>query len=1257
MASFCSLYRYANCRDWALMVLGLLAVLASGANQPAQLYVFGRILDDFNSAVREEVQAKINFFALCYALLGLQIFVTTAVQASCFSAVAATQIRRIREKYFAALLRRPPNFVDAQGGGALATSVLEATTVIGAGMGDDLAVCLQRVLAFLIGLGLAAYTSWKLTLVVLVGIPALGGTVALANRAFARDVKESSKMLEAASSQAMELIAAIRTVAAFGYEHEAIQTYRTAAKKAAEAGIRQGKGKAALEGIMAPIMFVMFGLGLWWGSKLVSDDMDSNVACRYVSPSGQQQDPDHNQCQTGGNIMTAFLSILFGFIGLLQALPGISALAAARASARRVFDVIDSEVGVIDPFSDEGDRPQNPRGKIELANVAFAYPGRKAAPVYCGLCLTIDAGQTVALVGPSGCGKSTMVGLLERFYDVDGGQVLLDGVDIKKLNLRWLRAQIGLVSQEPVLFEGSIGDNIGSGRPGASQSEIEAAATMANAHSFVAKFPDSYGTFVGEKGIQLSGGQKQRIAIARAIVRDPLILILDEATSALDTESEVVVQKALDELLKAKKRTTVVIAHRLSTIRDADKIAVISRGEVVEEGTHEKLMQNSAGVYSSSVQAAAQNGVEIVGERSETSPAELSGKAMSEGGSVATGMMGKDLTDEKQQEGGSPPKLDREPSKEQSSPVRWLLGLSSPEKWYFASGLLGASITGLALPAIGFLMAEFIIVFFHPSSDVMRTEARKWALVFISIGLLNACGAVLRQYSFAVVTERLVVRVRCAAFTAILRQNIGWFDASSDHTAGALVNQLASDCFLVKALTGERASIALSQAVVLGAGLYIAFDSSWHLTLVVFAIIPLIVLPVALQAKVVGKYSARATECIVDSGRLVSETLLQLRTVAAFGLEVDRLARLSDGLDFPMRQEVRKGVAIGVGSGVAAGVVLFAAAFKYIVGGIFFDAGLLEFGDIMRVVLVLIFMAFGMSTLSKDASDKAEAMVAARRVHRLVSTESRIDAVSVTGAVPLERARGHVELVAVDFAYPSRQDIPVYRGLSLTMEAGQTVALAGPSGCGKSTLVALLERFYDVDGGKVLLDGADIRSLDVRWLRSQIGLVSQEPVLFSGTVGWNIALGREGASRGDAVVAAGMANADGFINELPQKYDEVVGERGVQLSGGQKQRVAIARALVRDPAVLVLDEATSALDVESERTVQVALDHLMSTRQRTTIVIAHRLSTIQKADKICVFSDGAVVEEGKHEALLQREGGVYRALVLHDRAGQEGSLS
>jgi len=300
-------------------------------------------------------------------------------------------------------------------------------------------------------------------------------------------------------------------------------------------------------------------------------------------------------------------------------------------------------------------------------------------------------------------------------------------------------------------------------------------------------------------------------------------------------------------------------------------------------------------------------------------------------------------------------------------------------------------------------------------------------------------------------------------------------------------------------------------------------------------------------------------------------------------------------------------------------------------------------------------MAFGMATVSKDVSNKAEATEAARRVRELLDTVSKIDPLSTTGSVPDRPSTGHIEFRQVFFAYPTRSEARVYSCLDLTIDAGSTVALVGPSGCGKSTMVALLERFYDVDEGMVLLDNLDIRELNLRWLRSQIGLVSQEPVLFSGTVAWNIGLGVDPTpTQAEIESAAQMANAHVFIKEFTEGYETQVGERGGQLSGGQKQRIAIARALVRTPAVLILDEATSALDAASEQVVQAALDELLRAKQCTTIIIAHRLSSVRHADKIAVFSGGKVVEEGPHEELVQKEDGVYLALLRHNEGTSKG---
>jgi ATP-binding cassette subfamily B (MDR/TAP) protein 1 len=278
-----------------------------------------------------------------------------------------------------------------------------------------------------------------------------------------------------------------------------------------------------------------------------------------------------------------------GAQGLGMVEPSISAFAKARRAAAQIMKLT-TRVPPINSFSDEGERLPKVQGHVKFENVEFTYPSRPDQVVCNGYNLDIPPGTTCALVGASGSGKSTAIQLIERFYDPSSGVVMLDGRDIRTFNVKWLRSQIGLVGQEPVLFSGSIADNIASGKPGATRQEVEEAAKMANAYNFIQEFPDKFETDVGEKGGFLSGGQKQRVAIARAMIKNPAVLLLDEATSALDSTSEKVVQAALDELLAKTKRTTIVIAHRLSTIRNADKICVVEKGKIVEEGTHDELM-------------------------------------------------------------------------------------------------------------------------------------------------------------------------------------------------------------------------------------------------------------------------------------------------------------------------------------------------------------------------------------------------------------------------------------------------------------------------------------------------------------------------------------------------------------------------------------------------------------------------------------------------------------------------------------------
>ncbi|XP_032422632.1 bile salt export pump [Xiphophorus hellerii] len=336
-------------------------------------------------------------------------------------------------------------------------------------------------------------------------------------------------------------------------------------------GVKKGSIVGVFQGYLWCIIFLCYALAFWYGSKLVIDTKEL----------------------TPGSLIQVFFGVLMAAMNLGQASPCLEAFASGRAAAKTIFETIDREPE-INCFSDDGHKLDKVKGDLEFHNITFFYPSRPDVKILDNLNMQIKAGETTAFVGPSGSGKSTTIQLIQRFYDAEEGTVYLDGHDIRTLNIQWLRSLIGIVEQEPVLFATTIAENIRYGRPGVTTEEIIQAAKEANAYNFVMTLPQKFDTLVGEGGGQMSGGQKQRIAIARALIRNPKILLLDMATSALDNESEAVVQEALDNVRAG--RTTISIAHRLSTIRNADVIVGFEHGRAVERGTHSELLEKQ-GVY------------------------------------------------------------------------------------------------------------------------------------------------------------------------------------------------------------------------------------------------------------------------------------------------------------------------------------------------------------------------------------------------------------------------------------------------------------------------------------------------------------------------------------------------------------------------------------------------------------------------------------------------------------------------------------
>ncbi|CAF4649621.1 unnamed protein product [Rotaria sp. Silwood1] len=784
----------------------------------------------------------------------------------------------------------------------------------------------------------------------------------------------------------------------------------------------------------------------------------------------------------------------------------------------------DTSINEADVWKDDTESIYNITGDIEFDNVDFIYPSRKEAPVLRNLSLVARAGETTALVGSSGSGKSTCMSLFLRYFEPSSGRITIDGRPITDYNVKQLRENIGVVSQEPVLFDMSIYENIRFGKVNATKEEIEQAAREANAHHFIMQLPDKYATLVGERGVQLSGGEKQRIALARALVKQPTFLLLDEATSALDNVSEKIVQEALDRACNG--RTTLVIAHRLTTIQNAHQIYVLDKGSVIEQGTHETLMKIDGGKYQAMVIRQQMEGIydNQDDKMSIQKATEEDEKSILERSRLISDIQTIDVN-----------KQIKKSSKQRFVFLR-LLSMNSPEWITISIGCIACVLNGAAQPLFAFFLVKIVEALKYCSATERRHHILLASFLFLLLGGILFVFRFFQYTAFAIAGSKLTQRIRSKTFSCLLRQEVAYFDRP-ENSSGAICTRLSSDASAIQEMTGTRLGLAV-------------------------------------------------------------EVISNMRTIKQLSIEKEVLRQYSELVH-----------------------------------------------QLFMVFAFAVFTIQALKVLGMISGRIAASISAAEAFFDLFDREPAIDNTSTEG-LEIADFRGEIKFDQVRFIYPSRPTSLILNRFQLSITPSQHVALVGGSGCGKSTIIQLLERFYDVTSGTILLDGIDIQKLNIQWVRSHIGLVSQEPILFDLTIAENIAYGLENIPMEDIINAAIKANVHQFIEQLPQGYETKVGLKGSFLSGGEKQRIAIARVLLRRPKVLLLDEATSAMDSHNEQIVQEALEQAQKEDpSRTSLTIAHRLSTIRTCDLICVLDRGRIVESGNHVELTQRRGAYYKMLT------------
>jgi ATP-binding cassette subfamily B protein len=562
-----------------------------------------------------------------------------------------------------------------------------------------------------------------------------------------------------------------------------------------------------------------------------------------------------------------------------------------------------------------------------------------------------------------------------------------------------------------------------------------------------------------------------------------------------------------------------------------------------------------------------------------------------------------------------------------------------PYRFKFAAALtalLLSSLLGLAFPAVTGRLIDASLPGRTPGAPT--TNVNGIALALLGVLALQATFSFFRSLWLNEVGERSLADLRRDTYGRLVRLPMAFH---TRRRVGELSSRIAADLAQIDDALIEAVPQFLRQLTVLVGGVALIALTSGRLTLIMLSAFPALILVAVLFGRLIRRNSRLAQDRLADSNVIVEETLQGIASVKAFANEGHEENRYRQSLDEFLRAVLRGALFRGAFVSFIIFALFGAVVLVLWYGTRMVQAGDLSPGALTSFMLYTLFVAGAMGSFAELYGQLQRTLGASQRVRELLHEQPEpVDPAPAAG--PVRRLRGDVAFERVSFRYPSRKEVEVLRAVSLEARAGQRIALVGPSGAGKSTLVSLLMRFYEPDGGRVLIDGRDAREYPLHALRSQMAIVPQDVLLFGGSILDNVAYGRPGAGEAEVIEAARAANAHDFISAFPEGYQTRVGERGIQLSGGQRQRVAIARAILRDPAILILDEATSSLDSESESLVLQALDRLME--GRTSLIIAHRLSTVRRADCIYVLKEGTTVEAGTHAELVQREHGVYRTL-------------
>ncbi|KAL3496016.1 P-loop containing nucleoside triphosphate hydrolase protein [Aspergillus germanicus] len=1285
--------------DLGMLGVGILSAIASGVPFPLIGIIFGQLLDDFNSATcsasstsesDSDYQGSINDKILLIVYLAIAQFVLIYVHLSFWTLNGARLAQRLRETYLQNLLRQEPSFFDNLPPGEVASRLNGDIQTIRSGTSEKVGICLSSFSFFVTAYIVAFIKDTKLAGMLVSLIPAYFLMSFVGSHYIEKYSGLMSNYAATAASIASEALSNFVVVQAFGANARLEEKFSKALKSSEHEGLKKAAAVGIQSGVLYFIAYSANGLAFWQGSRKIA-----------------QAVADDSSGTTVGATFTVIFILVEATLLLSQVAPFLHLFTAAVASFEKLRGDIDREP-LIDGTTTSGLRLSQTEGGFEIKDVSFTYPSRPEVTVLDKVSLSIPANKHTAIVGLSGSGKSTIAGLVTRLYDPTEGQIFFDGHDIREINTRDLRSFLSLVQQEPSLLDRSLLENIAHGlmnsgdhshshlKPvllGSALAElagevregqdlmqaaeqhgseiveivilVQEAARLADADAFISALQHGYGTVVGSSGRLISGGQKQRVSLARALVKNPAVLILDEATASLDSRSEQRIQQAISNI--ASGRTVITIAHRLSTITSADNIIVMHKGHIVEQGDHSTLMAKN-GSYAELVKlqtlssASDKNEIASLDSASKTQVFSTEDELENDFGEPEKKMPSATETPvaDIPEEADGP----ETPPKSLWALVRGYAPALRPHLLFIFAALLGSSIVGGAFSGEAVIFGN-TVGSLNPcnSPDDIRSKGNFFGLMFFVLAIIEFFANVASWAGFGWVSEKVVYTVRVLSFRSLLEQDLQWHQ-SEGRTPPLLLSYITRDGNALAGLSGSVIGTLFSITVNLIAAIILTHIIAWRIALVCLALVPLLLGAGLMELHVLGKFEERHENAYTKSVDIGVEAVTSIKTIASLSLEEETLKTYQRSLKGPRKETLAVTLQASLWQAMTYFLGNLVNALAYWWGSKQILAGNYTQTQFLIVVFSLLVSALLWSQMFALAPELSSARAAMARLLGLIeigsdkmtghahpvtpTTPSSTEEKSLEASTEPNSKASAVHLQNIHFSYPARPDIKVLNGLNINIKPGQFAALVGPSGAGKSTIISLVERLYTPQTGSILIDGRDITSSDCSTtFRNSIALVPQESVLFEGTIKFNIALGsRPGheASMSEIEEACRLANIHDTIVALPDGYDTLCGPNGNQFSGGQKQRLSIARALVRKPKLLILDESTSALDAESEKLLQDGLEK--AARGITVIAIAHRLHTIRKADVIFLIEGGVCVDAGSHDELLERSES-YRANVMH----------